>query len=418
VLTHVCQAWRQVFTSRLSLWADLDCVNADKTRVYLERSKSFPITLALYRNYNPPPHDSFFQITPHAIGRLKSLSVWGTLENLQGITDHLSHPAPLLDYMSIIGRCKPEQEGTPTLTSAILGGDISSLRKLCLEYVRTELPWRNMDNLTSLRLVYTSLVSTSQLLDFFEGAPNLRKVTLHFETPISGTQSGRLVSLAHLKKMTIDGDPSCVLLNHLLIPVGARLVTEVDLPSPPIKDHPPRFLDNLRNLPNFTTIEIFAALVPSIQLIGPNGEVLMCPAEEDIPLLLGFLALFDTTKTERLKIDFDDSPSGYPPYHTLLPMKDLRTLELYQCVSLRNFISDLDPSMNSSGVVICPKLEKLVIGHCGTLDINDVIRMVAARESGGAKLNSVQIITYSEGTTYVPPIVLELGEYISHLECR
>lgn len=43
-LTHVCQAWRDVFVSCPSLWTYLCCRDLDKTRVYLERSRSSPVT--------------------------------------------------------------------------------------------------------------------------------------------------------------------------------------------------------------------------------------------------------------------------------------------------------------------------------------------------------------------------------------
>ena len=39
-LTHVCHNWRELFISRPSLWTNLDCTNVEKTRVYIERSKS------------------------------------------------------------------------------------------------------------------------------------------------------------------------------------------------------------------------------------------------------------------------------------------------------------------------------------------------------------------------------------------
>ena len=32
-LTHVCHAWREVFVSRSSLWADFDCLDEEKTPV-------------------------------------------------------------------------------------------------------------------------------------------------------------------------------------------------------------------------------------------------------------------------------------------------------------------------------------------------------------------------------------------------
>ncbi|KAF9789163.1 hypothetical protein BJ322DRAFT_992374, partial [Thelephora terrestris] len=42
-LTHVCRTWREVFTSRSSLWTHLDCKYPEQTRAYLERSKSSPL---------------------------------------------------------------------------------------------------------------------------------------------------------------------------------------------------------------------------------------------------------------------------------------------------------------------------------------------------------------------------------------
>jgi hypothetical protein len=100
-LTYVCRAWREMFISRSSLWADLDCVGKARTRVYLERSKSLPLNLSLDTEYSLPPCHPFFDIVPHAIGRLKSLSIRVTEEDLEGITTHLSRPAPLLEKLSI-----------------------------------------------------------------------------------------------------------------------------------------------------------------------------------------------------------------------------------------------------------------------------------------------------------------------------
>lgn len=114
-----------------------------------------------------------------------------------------------------------------------------------------------MTNLTSFRLAGTSQVSMRPLLDFFENAPRLRDITLHIKTPISDAQNGRLASLGCLKDMWIAGGLSPLLFGHLLIPVGARLGMEVDLPIPLIENHPLRFLDNLGNFSNFTEIDLY-----------------------------------------------------------------------------------------------------------------------------------------------------------------
>jgi len=70
-LTHVCRAWRGVFISQPSLWTDLDWVGLDRTRAYLERSKTCPINVSIYKRrvanqfFCDPP----IQIAPHAMER-------------------------------------------------------------------------------------------------------------------------------------------------------------------------------------------------------------------------------------------------------------------------------------------------------------------------------------------------------------
>ena len=122
---------------------------------------------------------------------------------------------------------------------------------------------------------------------------------------------------------------------------------------------------------------------------------------------------FDTSKTEQLLIGYSKSPSGVPPYRILLPMKHLRTLKLCQFESSHIFIHALHPSMSSSGVVVCPKLEELSIQlHQETLDLKDVIGMAAARASKGANLKSVRI----DQGSYTRADVLKLKKHVLHLE--
>ena len=313
------------------LWTDLDCAGLNKTRIYLERSLPLPINLSLYRN-GLIPSDPFFHITPHTIRRLKSLSVVGGPGDLQKIVNHLSQPAPLLEELSIHGDC---DRRNPALMSALFNGDLSSLRKLCLKYTLTELPWRNMTNLTSLMLSHTMPGETTvdHLLDFLESAPNLHQINLYSAIPTSGARARRSVLLACLKWMCTAGGSSSLLLDHLLIPVGARLITEVESPSPPITDAPPRFIDNLRNLHNFTMIRLYGEeAYPHMRFSGPNGEVgmtLRAPGVNATFLVLGSLTRFDTSKTERLEIVGGDPLYSNSLYCALLPLKNLRAFALY-----------------------------------------------------------------------------------------
>ena len=164
-----------MFILRSSLWTCFYCVDTDKTRVYLERSKSSPIRLQIDREDGLSPHDPLFQVIPHTISRLKSLSMKITPESISEIATHLSHPAPLLEDLSIDCGYEFEPWDNPVLTTSLFDGNLSSLRILDLRYVRTALPWRNMVNLTSFALGVTppGEVSMGQLLDFFESSPRL-----------------------------------------------------------------------------------------------------------------------------------------------------------------------------------------------------------------------------------------------------
>ena len=273
-LTHVCKAWREAFTSYSSLWTGFRCIDPEKTRVYLQRSKSSPINLQLERDTGIPPNDPFFQIIPHAISRLESLSISTTPGHLQDIISHFTHPAPLLEDFSISGGLG-DPERNSALTPTLFGGDFHLLRRLRLQSVHTDLPWRNMANLTSfsLRYVLRPGFSIELLLDFFESAPHLSDVELTFAIPDFGARIGRLVPLAYLKTLRIYGIQSpSMLLEHLLISASAKLSTT--LPSSQIEDHLPSSLDNLKNLSDFTAIYFhFEPNFVAIKFTGPNGQV-------------------------------------------------------------------------------------------------------------------------------------------------
>ena len=406
-----------MFISRSSLWTDFGCGDEEKVKVYLERSRSTPVNVSLRRDKGLFPFDPFFQIIPLVIGRLKSLYIQGTRENLEAITAHLTHPVPLLEDLSIYGGPHRTPNRNPVLAPTLFNGDFSSLRELGLQSVHTKLPWRNMVNLTWFSLTDTSSVPMRQLLDFLESAPHLRKVDLT-EAPISGTQNGRLVSLACLKRMAIMGGPSSVLLDHMLIPVGAKLTTQVKLPGVLIEDHLPRSLDNLKNLSGFTKIQLSSCGgYPHIKFSGPNGQVKMASDvyhDDETRMLFKSLSKFDTSKIKQLEIDSGDSPSSDHLYRALLPMEDLLILTLSLCVRPRVFIHALDPSMSSPGVLVCPKLEEIVIEHIGSFDIESILGVAAARASRGAKLKLVRIVNRGD---YMGVDVSELKKHVSRVEC-
>jgi len=396
----------------------------DKTRVYLERSKFFPIDLWIGRENDLSLHDPLLQVIPHATSRLKSLTVHTTPERIGPITTRLSHPAPHIEHLSIYCSSGFEITSNPILETVLLGGNLSSLHSLHLMRVRTELSWRNMINLTSLTLGYTlpGDVSIGQLLAFLGSAPRLESVRLENATPTTGPQDGRLVSLERLKLMSIQGDEPCsFLLNHLLIPVGTKLSILANSFSRGFESHLPRSLDNLRNLSDLTNINLnFDGPCPDVRLTGPNGQItLTCASPQVNPTSLAFecLGRIDTSKTEWLEIRRGNPPFSCPPYQVLLHMKNLRTLKLSRCQSPHLFIRALRSGASSSGAAICPKLEELVLvprTSSETFNIRDLITMAAARALGGVKLRTVRIIGGQGGLD--PGSALELGKYVLHVE--
>ena len=408
-----------MFTSCSSLWTNFECADAEKTRVYLERSKSTPINLWLERDDGLLPNDPFLQIAPHALSRLRHLFIGTTPDHLQEITNYLSHPAPLLEELNIFGSTN-DPFLNPALATTLFDGDFSSLHSLCLHSVGTELPWRNMVNLTSFALgyVFEPEVTIGQLLDFFESAPRLFDVELTFAAPTNGVQNGRLVSLTHLGKLFIYGsDPSSPLLNHLLIPVGVKMTTELDLPGPKIEDHLPRSLDNLRNLPDFTKIRLrFEPYTVSMEFTGPNGQVRMTsisPEPAATRLVPRSLALFDTSKTEWFEIVGSD-PLSEDLHQALLSMKTLRTLTLSLCSDLPSFILALKPDPKSTNPIPCSKLESLVFRTGERFDIEAMVGVAAARAFGGAPFKLVKIINCGELVSREG--VMELLKHVSHVE--
>ena len=256
-----------------------------------------------------PPHDPFLEVISHAIGRLKSLSITASLKILPDITAQLSLPAPLLESLSLCGGYRTRTLYNPALATSLFNGDLSSLRVLHLQCVRTELPRRNMVNLTSFTLCYTLTheISIGQLLDFLESAPRLRHVELHDAPFISGDQNGRLVSLARLENLIIRAaEPPSLLLDHILVPVGASLETELKSPRPRIEDQLPRSLDNLRNLSNFTRLYLSIDESDSlIKIAGLNGRVRLVstsPGASIVDFVLESLSRFNTSTVEQLEI--------------------------------------------------------------------------------------------------------------------
>ena len=135
-MSHVCRCWRELLIADSSLWTCLDCRNLDKTRVYIERSKSSRLEVSLWSYKDGlDPKDAFLLVVPH-LGRLGSFSIIGTEHPFRNLIQHISRSIPLLRELTIDLDC----DCNPTLTIKLFNGDLSSLRTLSLAGVSTRLP--------------------------------------------------------------------------------------------------------------------------------------------------------------------------------------------------------------------------------------------------------------------------------------
>ena len=433
-LTHVCRAWRALFTTCPSLWNRLDLADVSKTSAYIKRSRSSPLEVVFCNTkYKPHLEDAFLLAAPD-FRRLQSFTFIGTPELLRDISRHLTPPTPLLKELTIDATDGP----APTIGKRFFREDLSSLRVLNLTRVITHLPWNHLPNLTIFRLSYVpdSGITVVQLLNFFESAPHLRNVTLNHSIPAkSNAHSGRVVYLSHLKNLIIAGEAMhSTLLNHLSIPEGALLVIDFDFngDESPFPHYLPKTTKNLKNLFRITTVNLhFNEMMKFVRLDGPSGGLYISGHRKDWakadsspdldPRILLSLSYFSLHMTRRLAIMKYEPPTltevNEYSYKFLLRTAELRSLTLTQCNNLP-FILALDPAYNSSGLVLCPELEELTlyIEDRNVFHVPELVSMVQERALRGAELRSITIVGLGELLSGKE--VFKLRDHVARVEYR
>ena len=431
-LARVCHSWREIFISNTSLWTSLDCTGVNKTRLYLERSKTSPLRIYLGEWFLG---NAFLLTVPH-LDRWENLFFYGSSNILLRLIQHFGSTSPFLKTLSLTVRNGEEF----VLQDSVFGGNLSSLHKLHLDRVITNLAWKNMSSLRSFELsaVPADKISVTQLLDLFEGAPLLRRILLDEAFPDSSdAPPGRIVPLPNLEFLAVIAQPShTILMNHLSIPTGASIRQAFAFRNPKAKSQIhsqlPKDLKNLKHLSNITSIDLNFDEGVYLQLGGPSGnhDILGdwigygCPSASAGRRVLQSLDVFPVLAVEKLTIshwEFTTSPSVTVEessiYHTLHLMTNLRTLTLTACVNLR-FISVLNPKENGSGTVICPKLEQLIVyvERKDRFFFKALLAMAEERDFRGAKLENVTITCSG---SFVPESeVLKLRTHVSHIEYR
>lgn len=428
-LTHVCHDWRKIFTSRPSFWTHLDCRNTDKTRVYIERSKSLPLEISLGQSRCIPYCNDALLMTVTHTNRLSSLTIFLYLysKTLSDLLNHFPFPAPLLKELTIV--VEQHFSPDPIIPGTIFPEHLPPLCKLSLSGVVTHLPWRNLSNLTVFEYRHASKtvdpLFVAQLLDFFESAPLLCKIILYDSIPTSSrVPPERVIPLLNLKMLIIYDLPAAsTFLNHLSIPTGTSLSLRFSFPtgSPRI---PACFVNNLGNLHHITTVSLFAGGPSHIRLNGPSGRFRARGRRKDWDTSSFFQSLdkFNLSKTRIMSVtayalSFSGPIEGTPIFRTLLLMDSLRTLTLIKSDNL-HFIRALDPKQNKSGTVLCSELEELVlyIEKPDRFYLEELKVMVLHRAERSSKLSSITIVSLARASPKWD--IFSLREYVSRLEYK
>jgi len=206
----------------------------------------------------------------------------------------------------------------------------------------------------------------------------------------------------------LGGASPSLFLDHLIIPVGAKLAVDAL--------HPLKSLSSLWELSDFRIDVHVREDCPGIRFGGPNGRISVVPAISRAVTtcrVLESLAQLDPSKVERLRLAGGDlmQQDRCVVCRVLYPMKRLRTLTISHCKNLSRFIPYLDD------VSMCPKLEELVFDariDGEKFDVRRMIRMAETRASMLVKLKSFRIVSRDR---FVQAFALKLKEYVPHVEC-
>jgi len=428
-LTHVSHGWREIFTSHSSLWTHLDCKNTEKTRVYIERSKIQPLEISLTQSESISYCNDALLMTVPYINRLSSVTLCAPKETLSSLFNRFPFSTLFLKELKIVhsDRCIRG----PVIPSTIFPDCISPLRKLSLSHVATDLPWRNLSNLTVFEFTHIQdrLYSPSvrQLLDFFESTPLLREIALIGSiSEYSTVTPGQAIPLLNLERLTINTLPAhSTFLDRLSIPKSTSLRLRFSFIYDTAKI--PVCLTDFSNL-NTATINLCLGEPRQMRmrLNGPVGMLCIYNVQRDwrVSSLFQSLGKFNLSETQRLSVTANLLPSHSKIqcshiFHTLRLMNNLRTLALNE-VDNNPFIHALNPEENESRTVLCPELEELVI-YIKTqhyLNTDHLSETVQKRAMISSKLSSITIIDLSEGYQTHKQAILALRKYVSRVEYK
>ncbi|KAJ8701091.1 hypothetical protein PTI98_004054 [Pleurotus ostreatus] len=245
-VAQVCKKWRQIALKTPSLWTTLnDVLHPFVIEYALEQSSNLPLKVCLdFRWYfigsddedsdeDGFGHNGGDEIQWQAVQKLASqiprtshLVVRFHQGYAYSLIPFLSQDAPLLEHFEINNQENPWSNFEPLiLPPAIFNGKCPSLRHLVLRCSEIQYDSPILLNLTTLMLIWSTLESSSQLLQMISKLKYLE--TFYFTGMFKTEDSGNLgtVVLPKLRQLSLididDADVCTLLLTHVKCPYAS-----------------------------------------------------------------------------------------------------------------------------------------------------------------------------------------------------
>ena len=218
--THVCHFWRTTLISSPHLWSHLDFADEERALVYLQRSKSAPLSVSLM--YLDNPSEILRESSKKNTSRMAML--WATHGSF--LDELLAQSMPKLEHFEIVGSNElPPKKPTrlPSLTSLVIRG---------FDSLRYHTPILTSFHLTHEHNRDSREWTTSILLEFFRNCPLLEVVFIVCSILNTDSDSEEVVSLPLLRSFTHESpydQYELCLLDRLSLPSTCRVVLVIDV---------------------------------------------------------------------------------------------------------------------------------------------------------------------------------------------
>ena len=384
--THVCSYWRSCLLSTPPLWTNFRFKSFDRTRTYLARCKSAPVSIRV-----PIARDrgSLFEYIFHHAAEIRDLCLDGPPSVVPQCVDDINKPLPSLRSLELRVRSEITPTDAYTLPSTFLGSQAPSLRSLVLRGVHppTCIPLPNLSILTLHFYAETTPIRLKSIFASLSQAPNLQELRVSVEECELSVDS-QTVTLDRLERFELIDSRPIHILSRVKLPSLRSLLLVVplamDVPNftlanflPPseclsLKDvdqmsYEVKIAGRSKRLVTFSTQHLKVTL-----FVYPESDT----ADNHAHASIGFRSwLSDTSPVSLAQIKRAEISGVVDPGE--IPFTALENLEiLHSRGSSRGGTITALSSRHFDGLFLCPRLRTLDIQWERDVDIGELVRLV------------------------------------------